>query len=266
VGGAERNARKKKQQNLQAAKAVAAARGSGDDRKKVVIGVVAVVVLAAAVIGGVVLSKDSGGEPTLTPVAGKTATTAPSTRDGGVVEVGEEDAKITVDVYEDFLCPFCGEFERRYGDQIKEQLDAGTVRVRYHVLPMLNSYSSPEGYSTDSANAALCAADQGKFPAYHESLYAQQPEEGEAGYTKQELIKLGTDLGITGDAFTSCVNGDENVAAAQKELEETKTRPYLQIDRNGQKGFRGTPTIAVGEQVLDVNDENWLNNLVGSTS
>ncbi|WP_199442551.1 DsbA family protein [Umezawaea beigongshangensis] len=265
MGGAERNARKKKQQNLQAAKAVAAARGSNDDRTKVLIGVVAVVVLAAAVIGGVVLSKNSGGEPTLTPVAGKTVTTAPSTRDGGVVVVGEESAEVTVDVYEDFLCPFCGEFERTYGDQIKEQLDAGTVRVRYHTLPMLNSYSSPEGYSTDSANAALCAADEGKFPAYHESLYAQQPEEGDAGYTKQELIKLGTDLGITGDAFASCVNGDEHVAEAQQELADAKSTPHLQVDRNGQKGFRGTPSISVGDRVLDVNDENWLKNLVGST-
>jgi protein-disulfide isomerase len=249
VGGAERNARKKKQ----AARAVVQARKSGGDRTKVIIGVVAVVVLAIAVIGGVLLSRKT--EPqALTPAPDLKAVNAPVQRDGGAVVVGKDTAKVTVDLYEDFLCPICGTFEKKYAAQLKEQVEAGTIKVRYHVLPMLIKFSNPEGYSRDSANAALCAADAGKFAEYHDSLYAKQPEEGGAGYTKAELAKLGTDLGITGDTFKSCVDSGANEQAAQTQLDQAKATSY----------FSGTPTVAVDGQKIDLDNENWVKDLVKS--
>ncbi|MGM1062743.1 DsbA family protein [Saccharothrix sp. Mg75] len=252
MGGAERNARKKKQEQ-RATKAVVAARGSSGDRNKVVIGVAVVVVLALVVIGGVVwtANKDSA-DDALKPPADLTGVSAPVEREGGVVVVGEESAKATIDLYEDFLCPACGQFKKVYGPRIKQEIEAGALRVRYHALPFLIRYSDPEGYSRDSANAALCATDEGKFWEYHESLFAAQPEEGGPGYTKEELVKLGTDLGITGDAFKQCVEGDKHVAEAQAELDAAK----------GTGDFKGTPTVMKDGQVIDFGDENWLTNLL----
>ncbi|MDU0293341.1 DsbA family protein [Saccharothrix longispora] len=254
MGGAERNARKKKQEQ-RAAKAVVAARGASGDRNKVVIGVAVVVVLALVVVGGVIWtaqSKDSA-DDALTPPTDVTGVSAPVEREGGVVVVGEESAKATIDLYEDFLCPACGQFKKIYGPRIKQEIEAGTLRVRYHALPFLIRYSDPEGYSRDSANAALCAADEGKFWEYHESLFAAQPEERGPGYTKEELVKLGTDLGITGDAFKQCVDSDAHVAEAQAELDAAK----------GTGNFKGTPTVMKDGQVVDFGDENWLSDLVG---
>jgi protein-disulfide isomerase len=249
VGGAERNARKKKQQS-QAQAAVAAARGTNRDRNKIIIGVVVVLVLAVAVIGGVVWSKSSSSQPTA--AAATTAVQAPAKREDGTVLVGKDSAKTTVDVYEDFLCPVCGKFEKIYGDQIKKEVEGGTIKVRYHVLPMLVRASNPEGYSRDSANAALCAADAGKFNAYHASLFNSQPKEGGAGYTKQQLIKLGNDVGITGDTFTQCVNNGTYEQAAQAELDKANQTSF----------FKGTPTVTVGDKVVDVSNSNWLSDIV----
>ncbi|MEV0677831.1 thioredoxin domain-containing protein [Actinosynnema sp. NPDC050436] len=251
MGGAERNARKKKQEQ-QAAKAVAAARGAKGDQTKVIIGVVVVIVLALAVVGGVIWSKSDSTTDTLTPPDNVAGVSAPIKREGGVVVVGEESAKVTIDLYEDFLCPACGQFKKIYGEQIKQEVEKGALRVRYHALPFLIRMSSPEGYSKDAANAALCAVDQGKFWQYHESLFAKQPEEGGPGYTKQQLVQLGNDLGISDGAFKTCVDNDTHVADAQAELDKARATSY----------FKGTPTVARNDQPVDFGDKDWLTNLL----
>ncbi len=251
MGGAERNARKKTQEQ-QAAKAVAAARGANADRTKVFIGIAIVAVLAVVVVGGVIWSKSSSSETTLTPPSTVSGVSAPVTREGGTVVVGKDSAKVTIDVYEDFLCPICGTFKETYGAQMKQEIEKGTLRVRYRALPYLIRMSSPEGYSRDSANAVLCAADQGKYWEYHDSLFAKQPEEGGPGYTKEELVKLGTDLGVTDPKFKTCVDTDANVKDAQAELDKVRNADF----------FGGTPTVVADGKKIDWRDKNWLANLV----
>ncbi len=251
MGGAERNARKKKQQQ-RATKAVVAARGASGDRTKVIVGIVVVVVLAAVVIGGVILSSRSDSDDSLANVPEVTGVSAPIVREGGAVVVGEDSAKVTLDLYEDFLCPACGAFKKAYGDQIKQEIEAGNLRVRYHALPFLVRLSDPEGYSRDSANAALCAADAGKFWEYHETLFLRQPEEGGPGHTKEELVKLGTDLGITGDAFKQCVESGAHEKDAQAGLDAVRATGK----------FKGTPTVMKDGEVVEWDDQDWLTNLL----
>jgi protein-disulfide isomerase len=289
VGGAERNARKRRQaqQAGGASKASGSSAGGGkagggskavtaartaNDRKKVVIGVVVVVVLAAAVIGGVLVynnQKNATEGDNIQAVAPGTSQQAhevsyPVTRDGGIVTVGETSAKVTLDVYEDFLCPACRAFEETYAGDIEKHVADGTVQVRYHMLPMLNERSDPPGYSMDSANAGLCAADAGRFPAFHESLFADQPEEGSRGWDRQQLAKLGETLGITSEEFSECVTSGAHDDLVQANFDEVKKAPYLQQEfPDGSKGF-GTPTIAVDEKVVDTAKADWLDKLVGS--
>ncbi|MCP2167924.1 DsbA family protein [Goodfellowiella coeruleoviolacea] len=265
MGGAERNARKKKQAQTQAARAVAAARGTGNDRTKILIGVAAVVVLAAVVVGGVLYSnsrstRQVGNQPVPTS---SVSAEYQAQREDGTVLAGKPDAKLTVDIYEDFLCPYCGLLEKSYGKQIEEQLAAGTFNVRYHLLPMLNNASDPPGYSLDSANAALCSADAGKFEDFHASLFATQPEEGERGYDNSQLIKLGRDLGISGDEFANCVNNGTHKQDINNAYEQARNDPRLQATRpDGRTGFRGTPTIVVGDQIINTQDPEWLNKII----
>ncbi|MFI9812267.1 DsbA family protein [Saccharothrix variisporea] len=252
MGGAERNARKKKQEQ-QAARAVAAARGSSGDRNKVVIGVVVVVVLALVVIGGVIWTSKSSSSSDLKPPTEVAGVNAPIVREGGVVVVGKDSAKATIDLYEDFLCPACGQFKKIYGAQIKQEIEKGTLRVRYHAMPFLVKLSKPEGYSRDAANAALCAADQGKFWQLHEALFAAQPEEGGPGYTKDKLVQIGTDLGLATDKFKPCVDAGTYEKDAQAELDAVRQQPF----------FKGTPSVAHNGQGVDVGDEDWIKKLVG---
>ena len=251
MGGAERNARKRKQQQ-RAGQAVAAARGASGDRTKVIIGVVVVVVLALVVIGGVIWTSKSDSDDSLANPPAVSGISAPIVREAGAVVVGKDDAKVTIDLYEDFLCPACGSFKKAYGEQIKQEIEAGKLRVRYHALPFLVRLSDPEGYSRDSANAALCAADAGKFWEYHEALFQRQPEEGGPGHTKEELVKLGTDLGITGEAFKQCVDSGAHEQDAKAGLDAVK----------GTGKFDGTPTVMKAGEIVEWDDRDWLTNLV----
>ncbi|MFI7680827.1 DsbA family protein [Actinophytocola sp. NPDC049390] len=276
MGGAERNARKKRQAQTATGRstAVAAARRS-TDRKKIAVGAVVVVVVAIAVIGGVLIYNNQknateGQDIQARPGASQQSDAAeadyPVARDGGIVVVGDDDAKVTLDVYEDFLCPACRVFEETYGDDIEKHVADGTVKVRYHMLPMLNERSDPPGYSMDSANAGLCAADAGQFPAFHKSLFGDQPEEGSRGWDRRQLAKLGEQLGISGTTFEKCVVDGTYNDLVQQNFDDVKAAPYLQQEfPDGSKGF-GTPTIAVEEKVVDTSKSDWLDQLVKSAA
>ncbi|MFK0251944.1 DsbA family protein [Amycolatopsis azurea] len=264
MGGAERNARKRKQQQT-AARSVAQARGvAGGDKKKVVAITVAVVVLAALVIGGVIWTTSSKDSTEGKVIGAQTGTWGPGVvekRDGAVVTAGKPEAKKTVDVYADFLCPICKQFEESFKDKLHEQVNNGTLAIRYHMLPMLNQRSDPPGYSLDSANAALAAADAGKFLAFHDALFKDQPQEGGRGFDKGQLIKLGQDVGITDPAFATAINTGVYEQQIQDAYKKISTDPSLQQDFGNGPGF-GTPTVAVNGQVVKLNPD-WVEKAVG---
>ncbi|MEV6911364.1 thioredoxin domain-containing protein [Amycolatopsis sp. NPDC051071] len=264
MGGAERNARKRKQQQT-ASRSVAQARGvASGDTKKIVAITVAVVVLAALVIGGVVWttsSKDSTEGKVIQAQSTTSAAGVVEKRDGAVVTVGKPEAPKSIDIYADFLCPICKQFEESYKEQIHEQVDNGTLLVRYHMLPMLNQRSDPPGYSLDSANASLAAADAGKFLAFHDALFKDQPQEGGRGFDKAQLIKLGQDVGITDPAFVIAINTGIHEQQIKDAYAKISTDPSLQQDFGSGPGF-GTPTVTSNGQVVKL-ENGWVQKVVG---
>jgi protein-disulfide isomerase len=268
VGGAERTARKRRQAAQSGSNVVAQARGASGDRRKWIIGVSAVVVVVALVIGGVIWTiadRNRTEGQVINPGASTSALTGDVTqkRDGVVAIVGKTGAKASIDVYADFLCPICGEFEKQYKSQIEQAVNDGKLQVRYHMVPLLNERSSPPGYSLDSANAALAAANAGKFLQFHDALFASQPEEGKRGYDKAQLIELGKNVGITDPEFAQTVNAgtyDQQLNAAFQQIEND---PKLAQDfGGGQRGF-GTPTVTANGSIVSWQDPNWLTKVLG---
>ncbi len=217
--------------------------------------VIAVVVLAVLVIGGVIWTNSSKNQTegqAIPPVATNASLDTQGERQGAVVVSGKADAKVKIDIYADFLCPYCGQLQKSSGAQIEQQIQAGNLQVSYHMIPLLNSRSDPPGYSLASENAALCAADQGKFTPFHDSLFAKQPEEGQRGYDNAQLIKLGQDLGITAPEFASCVNAGTYNQPLNDALAKISADP----------SFQGTPTILHNGTQIDWTQPDWLTKLV----
>jgi protein-disulfide isomerase len=259
VGGAERSARNRRQQQQRAgARAVAQARGSSGPNRRTIVVVVAVVVLAALVIGGVIWtnsSKNQTAGQAIPAVTTSASLDTPQERQGAVVVSGKADAKVKIDIYADFLCPYCGQLQKSSGSQLEQQIQAGNLQVSYHMIPLLNSRSDPPGYSLASENAALCAADQGKFTPFHDSLFAKQPEEGQRGYDNSQLIKLGQDLGITAPQFASCVNAGTYNQQLNDALAKISADP----------SFQGTPTVLHNGTQIDWTRPDWVTTLVGQS-
>lgn len=116
----------------------------------------------------------------------------------------------TVDIYEDFQCPICNDFEKANGSQVVSMAKAGKIKLTYHIMSFLDDNFKNDG-SLLAANGAFCAANTGKFEEYHTANFAGQPpatEEGK-GYTESQIKGFGVKAGITGaalKAFDSCVS------------------------------------------------------------
>lgn len=180
------------------------------------------------------------------------------------VLVGQPGARVTIDAYEDFLCPICGQFEAANFTGIERQLEAGKIKMRYHMINLLDARSNPPGYSLMAANTALAVATvaPGTFMDYHYSLYQKQPQENGTGWTQAQLSRLANRLGVNGSAFDALVDGktyDKQIQANLSTAENDQT--LWQTNSDGTKGF-GTPTIVANGAPVDWQPSGWLTDLV----
>jgi protein-disulfide isomerase len=109
----------------------------------------------------------------------------------------------TVDVYFDYMCPYCGKFERANQLDLDVLVDAGKIRLRLNVLSFLDTASNGTNYSTRAGSAALTIATEAPeaFPAFHEALFANQPEEGTDGLSDDDLALLAERAGASAEAI-----------------------------------------------------------------
>ncbi|MCD2188939.1 DsbA family protein [Actinomycetospora soli] len=223
-------------------------------RTPMVVGIVVVAVLAV-VIGGVVFTQRTVGTVDPATPAGsipisRAGAPFPTVVDEGVVVAGRS-APHTLDVYEDALCPACQSFESRGGARIAKVVAEGKLRVRYHLVNMLDQRSQPAGYSTLGGNALLCGAENGIFPDLHVSLYTAQPEEGGTGYTAEQLVDLGTRLGA-GPGYADCVRSGKHDGQVAANFAKAAKDPDL---RHQKTGSFGTPALVMDGTMLQPGDD-----------
>ncbi|MGI5468195.1 DsbA family protein [Streptomyces sp. CA-132043] len=192
--------------------------------------VAAVVVAVLAVAAGIAVWASSTGDDKDTPVA------APKGATGGdkpMVTVGQKSAPSTLQVWEDFRCPACKQFETGFRSTLHELQDAGELRTDYHLALLIDGNMGGKG-SLNAANAALCAQNAGKFREYHDVLFTNQPAEQQDRYAdKNYLIKLaGKVPGLVTQDFRSCVNDGTYNGFAQKSNEAFQ-----------KAGLQGTPSV-----------------------
>jgi protein-disulfide isomerase len=119
-----------------------------------------------------------------------------------------------IDIYEDFQCPYCKQFESANLKYIDSLINEKKAVVTYHIL----SFVGPE--SVVAANASACSADEDKFLSFHGTMYANQPAVENSGeWSKERVIGIAEAAGITSKTFVDCVNNGEYLGWAQKVAE-----------------------------------------------
>jgi protein-disulfide isomerase len=230
---------------------VAARRRASRSRDTFLISSLAVIVAAIVITGMGVQAQRAG-------VGGSLVATHADAENG--VTVGSAKAPVTVDVYEDFQCPLCNDFEQENGPTITTLITDGKISVNYHTMAFLDSSSNGNRYSSRAANAALCASDENAsvFLTFHATLYGKdsagnnnQPAEGTSGRSDDALIAFGTTAGVTGaSTFSSCVQGETH-----KALVEAIT------DEASKKGVNGTPTFFIDGKQFTADKSKFIGTL-----
>jgi protein-disulfide isomerase len=215
--------------------AEAAVRARVQKRRRAVVGaVVAAVLLAVAVVVTVVVQSRR------TATAADAAVPAGTT--DGVVVVGSATAPVTIDLYEDFQCPNCKNFEDTDGATLASLVSAGTVQLHYHGMAFLDT-SANDSYSTRALNAAaavVAAAGPGAFQTFHDLLYANQPAEGGSGLTDDQLVAYATQAGASGEAVEQAIR-DRTYGDWVKTV----------TDQASKDAVTSTPTVLVAGQRLE---------------
>ena len=102
--------------------------------------VVGAIVLAVAMIAGVGLWI-SGKNDTTGNAVSSSGTPSNLTGDYNVV-IGKSSAPTTIKLYEDLQCPICKAFEGATGAQTEAAIEAGKVKVDYHMVAFLDDAST----------------------------------------------------------------------------------------------------------------------------
>lgn len=218
--------------------------------------IIAVVVAAAAIVAIVIVS--SIHPPAHGPAnmasdgiligKGMKAERTPSTAPDAKPVVNKPNASggaVSIVTYIDYLCPYCGEFERTNVDQIGKLVDSGAATIEIHPIPLLASHSAGTKYSLRADNAAACVAnyDPNSFWAFNKALFENQPKENTAGLTDQQIKDLVKRAGVkTYDAVSKCIDDGRYDSWAQNALDRTLTGP---IPNSSVKQLKGTPLVLV---------------------
>ena len=128
--------------------------------------------------------------------------------------VGKADAPVTMDIWADFQCPYCGQFARNVEPQVITNFVAkGIVRLTVHDFTFIGSGHDPDE-SVDAAVAARCADRQGRFWDYYETIFSNQgATENSGAFTRDRLLAMADLLGLDHGSFLSCLD-DQSVRAA----------------------------------------------------
>jgi protein-disulfide isomerase len=152
-----------------------------------------------------------------------------------VVATGADDpakgaaaAPVTIVEFSDFQCPFCSrvnptlkQVEDKYGDK---------VRVVFRNFPLLQIHPQ----AAKAAEAASCAADQGKFWEMHDKLFANQQKLAVA-----DLKQHATDLGLKAEEFNQCLDSGKKEAEWKKDMDEATSY-----------GITGTPAFFINGRLI----------------
>jgi protein-disulfide isomerase len=157
-----------------------------------------------AVVAGVALIVILGQKPAAsvssTPLI-PTTSYAPGLAAGE--SLGRADAPVTLEIWSDFQCPFCGQLARTYLPRlVTDFVVGGQLRIVPRDVAFVGRGDPNE--SVDAAVAASCAADQDRYWQFHDILFWNQSGENEGAFSDGKLREMADLLGLDRSAWDVC--------------------------------------------------------------
>jgi protein-disulfide isomerase len=142
--------------------------------------------------------------------------------------LGSADAPVTIVEFGDFQCPYCQAVQ----PSIKELMDKyrGKVRLGFRDFPLRQIHPQAQ----QSAEAAHCAGDQGKFWEYHDLLYNNQSR-----LDVNSLKERAATAGLDAERFQVCLDSGKFRTVIDSDLQSGSIA-----------GITGTPTFFINGVIL----------------
>ncbi|OSM06955.1 putative DSBA oxidoreductase [Magnetofaba australis IT-1] len=140
---------------------------------------------------------------------------------------GAKSPKVYIVEFSDFECPFCRRVQPALNKLLEEYGDR--VQLIFRHFPLSGHKAAPK-----ASEAALCAAEQGKFWEYHDKLFGMEKsltEESYTAYAKEMKLDMGK--------FDSCLNSGKK---AQRVADDAAEGERL--------GITGTPAFFINGRKL----------------
>ena len=134
------------------------------------------------------------------------------------IHLGDPNAKIKVDVFEDFRCSACLAYTQGIEPNvISNYVETGKVYYTYHSFIVIDGNDNTDA-SSRSANAAMCALEQNRFWDYHATLFANQTTEDASLFTDVRLLKMAENLKLDMTAFKTCYQAKKYASLVQNDI------------------------------------------------
>ncbi|WP_062462031.1 DsbA family protein [Demequina soli] len=154
---------------------------------------------------------------------------------GGVVGEDVPTDATRVDIYFDFMCPICNQFEQINADDLDTMRESGEIALYYHPISILDRASNGTNFSTRSAGAAGVVANDAPaaFHDFVKDMFANQPAENSDGLSDDQIKQIAIDAGVPTDV------------AGKLDSSDMKKWATAATDQASQDGMQGTPTIRI---------------------
>src|SRR3569623_1028714 len=153
--------------------------------------------------------------------------TANKTEQGSEPLRGDKDAPVTIVMWSDFQCPFCGRVEPTITKIMTDY--KGKVRLAWHDLPLPFHLTA-----LPAALAARAAGEQGKFWEMHDKLFANQ-----TNLDRPSLDKYAQEIGLNMSKYKAAMDSDK----FKKEI-------TADSEAGAKIGARGTPAFFINGKFL----------------
>jgi protein-disulfide isomerase len=169
----------------------------------------------------------------ITPVVPITRSNAQGT------SMGDPNAPVKIDVFEDFQCPACVYYTQQTEAQVElAYVNTGKVYYVFHNFPFIDDNNAFKA-SDQAANASMCAAEQNLFWEYHDMVYANWLGENDGTLTDRRLIAFAETVDLDMSSFKTCFAKNPYKSQIQDDINLGK-----------QMGVQGTPSVFVNGTLL----------------
>lgn len=149
--------------------------------------------------------------------------------------LGPPDAPVVIEEYSDFQCPYCQRFAQQTEPRIVEEyVKTGKVRFVYRHFAFIGEES------VWAAQAAECAANQGRFWTYHDKVFANQAGENRGAFSRDRLKGFARSLELDQAKFNRCLDNNETLDRVQRDKAEAQR---LQIRSTPSFFVNGLPIV-----------------------